>query len=173
MPVAALFEPSKSVDSATFLVHIEALFRLQELWNGATSALIILELKIAHQVMGVEVELLDAEGCWNLALFIDVCGIEELLFSMVLENVTCVGILQITAHVCRMACLVYVLSSGILKDNDIAAIVSVKLAEDIVYVEGPAIGVWRHLNWMVRLTEVLKRLSRHHDLCLKSLIFFF
>ena len=72
-----------------------------------------------------------------------------------------------------MACLVDILSSGILKDNDIATVVSVKLTEDIMYVEGPAIGVWRHLNWMVRLTEVLKRLSRHHDLCLKSLIFFF
>jgi hypothetical protein len=87
MPVAALFKPSKSIDSATLLVHIEALLRLQELWNGAAGALIILELKIAHQVMGVEIELLDAEGCWNLALFINICGVEELLFSMVLENV--------------------------------------------------------------------------------------
>ena len=48
MPVAALFKPSKSIDSAPFLVDIEALFRLKELRNGATSALIILELKITH-----------------------------------------------------------------------------------------------------------------------------
>ena len=44
--------------------------------------------------MRVEIELFNAEGCWNLALFINVIGIEKLLFSMILENVTCVGILR-------------------------------------------------------------------------------
>ena len=173
MPVAALFKPSKSIHSAPFLVYVEALFRLQELRNGTTSALIILELKITHQVMWVEIELLDAEGCWNLALFINIRGIEKLLFSMILENVTCVRILQITTHICRMTCLVDILSLCILKDNDIATIVSVKLTKNVMYVEGPIIGIWRHLDWMVRLTEILKWLSRHHNFCLKSLIFFF
>ena len=93
MPVASLFKPSKSVDSTSLLVNVESLLRLQELRNGATCALIILELKITHQVMRVEIKLLNAEGCWNLALFVNVCGIEKLLFSMILENVTCVGVL--------------------------------------------------------------------------------
>lgn len=114
MPVAALLKPSKSIYSTSLLVDVEALLRLEELRNGATSALIILEFKITHQVMWVEIELLNAEGSWNLALFINVCGVEKLLFSMVLENVTCVRILQITTHICRMTCLVYILSTSIL-----------------------------------------------------------
>ena len=123
--------------------------------------------------MRVEIELFNAEGRWDLALFINVIGVEKLLFSMIFENVTCVGILQITAHIRRMTCLVNILSLGVLKDLDIAAIISVKLTKNIMYVKSPVIGVWRHLNWMVRLAKVLQRLSGHHDLCLKSLIFFF
>ena len=71
-----------------------------------------------------------------------------------------------------MTCLVYIISLIVLEDNDIATIVSVELAENIIYVEGPIIGIWRHLNRVVRFAEVLKGLSRHHDLCLKSFIFF-
>ena len=105
--------------------------------------------------MRVEIELFNAEGRWNLALVINIIGVEKLLFSMIFENVTCVGILQITAHICRMTRLVNILSLGVLKDLDIAAIVSVKLTKNIMYVKSPAIGVWRHLNWMVRLAKVL------------------
>ena len=105
--------------------------------------------------MRVEIELFNAEGRWDLALIINVIGVEKLLFSMIFENVTCVGILQITAHICRMTCLVNILTLGILKDLDIAAIISVKLTKNIMYVKSPVIGIWRHLNWMVRLTKVL------------------
>lgn len=172
MPVASLFKPAKSIYSSSFLVNVESLFRLQELRNGATCALIILELKISHQVMRVEIKLLNGEGRWNLALIVNVFGIEKLLFSMILENVTCVGVIKITTLVCRLTCLVYIISLIVLEDDDIATIVSIKLAKNIIYVEGPIIGIWRHLNRMGRLTEILKRLSRHHDLCLKSFIFF-
>ena len=105
--------------------------------------------------MRVEIELFNAEGRWNLALVINIIGVKKLLFSMIFENVTCVGILQITAHICRMTRLVNILSLSVLKDLDIAAIVSVKLTKNIMYVKSPAIGVWRHLNWMVRLAKVL------------------
>ena len=93
MPVAALLKPAEAIDTASLLVHVEALLGLQELGNGATRALVILEVEITHQVMWVEIKLLNAEGSWNLALFIDVCGIEELLFGIILENVTRVGVL--------------------------------------------------------------------------------
>ena len=91
---------------------------------------------------------------------------------MILENITSIGVCQIATLVRRMACLVYIISFVILEDKDITTIVSVKLAENIINVEGPMISIRRHLNRMVRLAEILKRLCRHHDLCFEGLIFF-
>ena len=46
--VAALDKPSKAIHSPTLFINIEALFGLEELRDGPTSTLIILELESAH-----------------------------------------------------------------------------------------------------------------------------
>ena len=91
--IAALDEPSKTIDASSLLVNIEALLGLQQLGDSSASSLIVLELEVAHQVMRVEVELLEAEGCGNLTLVIHLFGTEQLRLGVVLQNVTIGGIL--------------------------------------------------------------------------------
>jgi len=85
--VASLDEPAEAVNSAALLVHIEALFSLKKLWNRAASALIVLELQVTHQVVRVEIELLNTEWSRDLALVIEVVLREHLLLRVVLQNV--------------------------------------------------------------------------------------
>ena len=62
VPVSTLHEPAKSVHSAALFVDIESLLGLKELWDCTTCVGVILELKVTHQVVRVEVKLLNAEG---------------------------------------------------------------------------------------------------------------
>lgn len=92
MSVTTLHEPAEAVDPATFLVDVEALLRLQQLRDGPACVLVILEFEIAHQVMWVEVEFLDAEGSWNLTLIIDLGGVEELTLGVILQDIACLTV---------------------------------------------------------------------------------
>jgi hypothetical protein len=87
MTIASLNKPSKSINSSALLVHIEALLGLEQLGNSSASARIILELQVAHQIMWIEIELFNAEGCRHFALVIHVISIEQFLPCVVLENV--------------------------------------------------------------------------------------
>ena len=170
--IASLDEPAEAVDAAALLVHVEALLGLQQLWDCSSSALVILEFKIAHEVMRVEVKLLDAEWRGNFSLIIDIIGGEKLLFGVVLKNITCSWILQITSNVSRVASLIAIISLTILKNDDVSTVISVELTQDVVDVESPIVSIRWHLDWVLLLTKVLDQLLRHEDFGLKSLILF-
>lgn len=153
--VASLDQPAKSVDSAALLVNVEALLGLEELGNGATTPLIVLEVYIAHKIVWVEVKLLKAEWCRYLALFIDFGCIEELLIRVVLKNVSCQWVGQVTSNVRQLSGLIDVVTLIIFEDNNISTVVSIKFSKDIIDIKSPIFSVRRHLNWMVWFVKIL------------------
>lgn len=61
----------------------------------------------------------------------------------------------------------------ILKDNDVATVVSIKFTKDVIDVECTVVSVWWHFNGVGRLGKVLDQLLRHHNFSLKSFVLFF
>jgi hypothetical protein len=59
-------QPSMLVDPSALLVNEEALLSLQESWNGQLRFVVIVEVQVTLQIMGVKVVLLDTERCWKL-----------------------------------------------------------------------------------------------------------
>ena len=106
----ALYEPSKAIYSTLLLVDVEALFGLIKFKNGATSALVILVIEVAHQVMWVEIESLEAKRLRYLTLVVKVCGIEKLLPCVVLDDIARILIDHITFFVYSMTSLVHFIS---------------------------------------------------------------
>lgn len=166
MLIAALYKPAEAVDPTALLVNIEVLLGLKKLWDRATSALIILELKVAHKVVRVKVEFFDTEWRRYFTLVIDIVRAEHLLLGMVLKDVATSGVLEVTTNVSLLSSLVNVVALTILEDNDIASLITVKLSEDIVDVKSAGIGVGRHLHRVCRLVEVLDQVLRHDNLSL-------
>ena len=76
MAVATLNEPSKSVHSATFFVALETLLGQLKLRNPVTSAGIIIKIEVAHNIVRIEVELLDTEWSRYFTLVIDLTCIK-------------------------------------------------------------------------------------------------
>ena len=122
--------------------------------------------------MRVEVEFLNAEGGWHLAFLVDLGTVEQLLLGVVLEDVARESVLEIAAHIRPLTGLVHVMAFAILKDDNVASLVSVELSQDVAHVEGSVVRVRWHLHRMKRLGEVLDKLLGHHDLSLEGLILF-
>ena len=76
MAVATLNEPSKSVHSATFFVALETLLGQLKLRNPVTSAGIIIKIEVTHNIVRIEVELLDTEWSRYFTLVIDLTCIK-------------------------------------------------------------------------------------------------
>ena len=129
-----------------------------------------MELKIADQIVWIEIELLHTEWSWDFTFVIDIFSIEKFLFCVVFKDVACVGILKITSDVGGMTSLVKAVALVVLKNDYVATIITVKLTQDVIDVESTMVSIWRHLDWMSRLIEVLDQLLRHDDLSFKSLI---
>ena len=70
--LVAHHEPAMLVDPSAFLVYEEALLSLQQHWHCSVRPLIEVVVKISHEVMRVEVILLDAEWGGDLAFLIHV-----------------------------------------------------------------------------------------------------
>ena len=123
--------------------------------------------------MRVEVELLNAEGSWYLTLLVDLGAVEHLLLRVVLEDVARLCVLEITPRIRPLTGLVHMMTFAILKDDNVASLVSVELTQDVAHVEGSIVRVRWHLHRMKHLSKVLDHLLRHHDLSLKGLILLF
>ena len=132
-----------------------------------------MELKIADQIVWIEVELLHTEWSRDFTFVIDICSIEKFLFCVVFKDVACVGILKITSDVGGVTSLVTAVTLVVLENNNVATIITVKLTQDVIDVESAMVSIWRHLDWMSRLVEVLDQLLRHNDLSFESLIVLF
>jgi len=81
--------------------------------------------------------------------------------------------LEITANVSRLTSLITVVALTILKDNDVATVVSIKFTKDVIDVECTAFSIGRHFDGVGGLGKVLDQLLRHHNFSLKSFILFF
>ena len=171
--ITTLDEPAKAIDASTLLVYVESLLSLQELGDGTTSALIILELKISHQVMRVKVEFLKTEGRGHFTLIVHICSVEQLLLRVVLQDVARGGVLQVAPDICLVTCLVAIVPLTILEDYNVSTVIAVQFTKDVVDVEGAVIGIGWHLHRVSRLVKVLNQLLRHHNFSLQSLIFLF
>mmetsp|Transcript_13465 Transcript_13465/g.18429 ORF Transcript_13465/g.18429 Transcript_13465/m.18429 type:complete len:311 (-) Transcript_13465:4071-5003(-) len=122
--------------------------------------------------MRVEVEFFDAEGGRHFALIIHVLLTEHLLLRVVLQDVASRWVLQVAAYIRRLPSLVDVVTLTILEDNDVATLIAIELAQDVVYVKGAMVGIRGHLHWVCWLVEVLDKVLRHDDFSLEGLLFF-
>ena len=161
MAVSTLDKPSKPVDSSALLINVEALFGLKQLWNRPAAFMIVLEIDVAHEIVGVEVEFLDTERCRDLSLFIYIICVKELLLRVVLKNVSCEWVSQVASDICQLASLVNVISLTIFEDNNVATIVSVEFSQNVINIERPIVRIRWHLNWVIRLVKVFESILVH------------
>lgn len=123
--VSALDKPAKAIHASAFLVHVEVLPCLQQLRDGATCALVILELKVTHKVVRVEVELLDAEGGRHFSFFVHLACRKHLLLGVVFEHIARFWVGQVAANIGRVSSLVSVVALTILENDDVATVISI------------------------------------------------
>ena len=172
VPVSSLHKPTKPIHSAALFIDIESLLGLEKLGNCTTCARIILELKVSHQVVRVEVKLLNTERCRNFTFFVNFLSTKQLCFRVVLQDIPGLGVCQVTANVRWMASLVAIVAMTILENNNVTTIVSVKLSQDIIDVESSVISVRRNLDRVSLLVKVLNQLLRHHNFMFQLFIIF-
>jgi len=90
---------------------------------------------------------------------------------MVLDDVTSLGISQVTSHVSRVARLILVVAFIILKYDDVAAVVTIEISKNVVLVEIPRVGIRRTLNCVLLTPEVLQKVVGHFNLGLVDSLF--
>ena len=127
---ACLREPAVLVDAARLLVNVEALTRLHE------DRFAVLVVEVALKLVWVEVVLLDAEGGGDLTAVVDLIGAEHGLPRHVLNHVVGFGVGQVTSRIHWFALLVVLAAILVLKNNDVAFLISVEVTKNIVLVEG-------------------------------------
>jgi len=150
--------PSVLVDATSLLVHVETLGRLHKLW------LLIMVVKVSHNVVGVEVVLFKVEWSWNLSTIIQFILREHLLEVLVLKNGARFWITEVTSMSDSISILVLNHTIRILWHNNVSVFVSVDLAHDIILVESAQIGSWWHINWPVTtISKVVHESVSHLD----------
>jgi len=145
------------VDTTGPLVDVEALGSLHE------HGLAIFVVKVTHNLVWVEIVLLNAEWCWNLTTLVHLIATEHRLTSHVLDDVVSLGVGQVTTLVNWLTLFVMVSSILVLEDNDVALLVSVKVSEHVVFVESAQVRLWwdRDHRWLLLLLEVLQHVLVH------------
>lgn len=130
-------QPSMLVDSSTLLVNEEALFSLQESWNGQLRFVVKVKVQVTLQIMGVKVVLFNTERCRELTSIIQVINAEVNVMPAreTFNDVTCSWVDQITAVVGWSALPVNFIASFVLNHNDIAFVVTLPISEHIVHIE--------------------------------------
>ena len=170
-------QPSMLVHATTLLVHKEALLgleqsgeelrsiRLRFLLVGTTLAFVfraifcgVDPIKVTHERMGVEIVLLEAEGCRDFPTLVQVRLGEHLLALEVLDDIASGGITQVAALVGWATGLVLDVAFFVLEDDDVALLIAVKISKNILDVEVSALMVWRHLHCEFTTDEILQRL---------------
>jgi len=118
--------------------------------------------------MGIEIILFNAVGGWDLTTIIDFSFIEHLLLTVVFDDVA-IRISKITAFVGRITVLVERVSLGILENNNVALVISVKVSKYIMLVEVSGVIIWRRHDWWIAILELNKRLLGHFK-CINTLL---
>jgi hypothetical protein len=119
MPLVGNCVPAVTVNAAGLLVDVEALSCLHENWFT------VLVIKVAHQVMRVEVMFLDAERCRDFSALVKVLNCEHWLVGQVLDNIVGLGVGQVATVVDWVPLFVVFSTVLIFKYNNVSFIVSV------------------------------------------------
>lgn len=104
MALACQDHPSVLVDTSAFLIHEETLLRLHEF------GLAVLVVKVAHQVVCIEVMSLNAEWCWNLTARVQLVLTKHLLEILILNHTTSLRVNQVTTRVDKVSIFILILS---------------------------------------------------------------
>ena len=116
--------------------------------------------------MRVKVEFFDTEGCWHFSPFVHILAVKELLLAVILQDVSCCWVLQVTAFISWLSCFVDRVTLTIFEYDDVASVIPIKLTKNVIDIECSVVSIRWHLNWMVLLVEIFKMLLAHNDLCL-------
>lgn len=117
------------VHTASLLVDVEALACLHK------NRLAIRVIEIAHNLVGVEVELLNAERRRNFTTLVHFVAAEHRLTSHVLDDVASLGISEVTTLVDWFPLLVVLAAIFVFQNDNVTFIVSIKITKDVVLIE--------------------------------------
>lgn len=115
-------EPAVLIDASSFLINEEALASLHK------NRLSIRIVKVAHNMVGVEIVLLNTEGCWDFSTLIHVIMGEHGLASHILNDIVCLWVSQVTSWVDWLALFVVLTPILIFQNNNITFVVSVQVS---------------------------------------------
>lgn len=128
--------PAVLVNTACFLVDVEALARLHE------DGFAVRVVEVAHNLVGVEVEFLNAERRWNFTTLVHFVAAEHWLASHVFDDVLSLGVSQVTTLVDWLSLFVVLATILVLKNNNVTFVVSIEVSEDVVLVESAQVCIW-------------------------------
>lgn len=122
--------PAMFIDTSSFLVHKESFVSLHQLW------LLVVVIKVSHQIVWVEIMFLDAEDAWQFSLLIQILVLEHSLPIKVLDNIVGVWIKEVALLIGESTALILVFSIIILLwGNNISLFVVINVSKNIVNVE--------------------------------------
>lgn len=124
------------VNTTAFLINEESFVSHHHAW------LSINEVKVSHQIVRVEVELLNAEGSWHLTLVVDILFGEHDLLLHAVKDVSSFGVSQITSSCRWVALTVLMVSILVGKHNNVTFLVTVEITKDIVLIEKTVLPDW-------------------------------
>lgn len=122
------------VNSAAFLVHVEALLRLHQRRPALN------KVEVAHQAVRVEVVLLDVERRGHISVRVHLRRTEHQPEILVFNHASRSGVKQVALLVRCLAFLVVVKSRRVLKQDQVALGVAVQSAQYVALVKGPRAG---------------------------------
>lgn len=128
------------VDSAPVFVYKFPLLVLLDY----RSALFV-EVKVASDIVWVEVVFLHTERCWDLSSFIHLFLVKHLLIVLVFDHVACRVFYKVASLINRSPLLVDIVSILILQHNHIALFISVEISKNIVFIESTFLCIRWHL----------------------------
>lgn len=123
---------------------------------------VFLEVKISHNVMGVEIVLLHTVGRRHFTTVIHLSLVEHFPLSVVVEDVAG-SIHQVTTLVGGISILILDVAFIILEDDNIALFIAVEISKNIALIEVSLVHEGRDINWLRLISEVLKGLFTHLD----------
>ena len=155
MHITTLNEPAKFVNSSAFFVNAESLFGLLQLWKSPSCNFLVLEVEVSHQIMGIEVVLFNAEWSWHLTLVINRFFLEHDLRRPIVDDITSLCVQHVASHVGLVAILVDFIAHTVLKNDNISAIISIQLTQNVIHIEVSLLSIRCSLIWICWLSEIL------------------
>ena len=141
--------PAVLIDAPSFLVNKETLVGYHH------TRLAVYVIEVTHHVVWVKVKLLNTEGCRHLATLVHVSCREHDFMLHIFQNVTCLGISQVTTLVSRKPLPIFVVSLGICKHDNVAFLVAVEVSQNVILIEETSLSQWWHLNDRICLASEL------------------